>query len=57
MVSDEYFGELSLIDGEPRAATVSAAGPVTVAASTAKTSARCWPTSRRWRPASSPASP
>ena len=31
MVSDEYFGELSLIDGEPRAATVSAAGPVTVA--------------------------
>ena len=31
MVSDEYFGELSLIDGEPRAATVSAVGPVTVA--------------------------
>ena len=31
VVSDEYFGELSLIDGEPRAATVSAAGPVTVA--------------------------
>ena len=31
VVSDEYFGELSLIDGEPRAATVSAAGPVKVA--------------------------
>ncbi len=31
VVSNEYFGELSLIDGEPRAATVSAAGPVTVA--------------------------
>ena len=31
VVSDEYFGELSLIDGEPRAATVSAVGPVTVA--------------------------
>ena len=26
VVSNEYFGELSLIDGEPRAATVSAAG-------------------------------
>ena len=31
MVSDECFGELSLIDGELRAASVSAAGPVTVA--------------------------
>jgi CRP-like cAMP-binding protein len=31
VVSNEYFGELSLIDGEPRAATVSAVGPVTVA--------------------------
>ena len=31
VVSDEYFGELSLIDGGPRAATVSAVGPVTVA--------------------------
>ena len=31
VVSDEYFGELSLIDGEPRAATVTAVGPVAVA--------------------------
>ncbi len=31
LVSHEYFGELSLIDGEPRAATVTAAGPVTAA--------------------------
>ncbi len=31
LVSEEYFGELSLIDGAPRAATVTAAGPVTVA--------------------------
>ena len=31
LVSDEFFGELSLIDGRPRAATVTAAGPVTVA--------------------------
>ena len=31
LVSDEFFGELSLIDGRPRAATVTAAGPVKVA--------------------------
>jgi CRP/FNR family transcriptional regulator, cyclic AMP receptor protein len=31
LVSDEYFGELSLIDGRPRAATVTAAGPVKIA--------------------------
>jgi CRP-like cAMP-binding protein len=31
IVSDEYFGELALIDGAPRAATVTAAGPVTAA--------------------------
>ena len=31
VVSDEYFGELSLIDGEPRAATVTAVGPVSLA--------------------------
>jgi CRP-like cAMP-binding protein len=31
LVSDEFFGELSLIDGRPRAATVTAAGPVRVA--------------------------
>jgi CRP-like cAMP-binding protein len=30
-VADEYFGELSLIDGHPRAATVTAMGPVKVA--------------------------
>lgn len=31
MVSDEFLGELSLIDGRPRAATVTAAGSVKVA--------------------------
>ncbi len=31
LVSDEFFGELALIDGRPRAATVTAAGPVKVA--------------------------
>jgi CRP/FNR family transcriptional regulator, cyclic AMP receptor protein len=31
LVTDEFFGELSLIDGGPRAATVTAAGPVKVA--------------------------
>ena len=31
VASNEYFGELSLIDGQPRAATVTAAGPVTAA--------------------------
>ena len=31
LVSDEFFGELSLIDGRPRAATVTAAGPLKVA--------------------------
>lgn len=31
VVSSEHFGELALIDGGPRAASVTAAGPVTVA--------------------------
>jgi CRP/FNR family transcriptional regulator, cyclic AMP receptor protein len=31
VVSDEYFGELSLIDGHPRSATVTAMGPAKVA--------------------------
>lgn len=31
LVSNEFFGELSLIDGRPRAATVTAAGPLKVA--------------------------